>query len=276
MTISVLMSVYKAEKPEFLDRALRSVWDDQIRKPEQIVLVEDGPLTKELSDVIVLWGNKLGNQLTMVVNPTNLGLTKSLNRGLEEVTTDLVARMDSDDISTPKRLLLQETFMESHPDIAVVGGSLQEFDNNNACLNIRHYPQTHEEVRKYILKACPVAHPSVMMRMSIFREGGLKYDERFRMSQDIQLWYDVLMAGYKIANIQEVLLFFRREGDVFKRRSRMKAKNEFHIYMHGIYRMQGLFTLAYCYPIARYVFRNLPPRVVKWIYGSRMRKKILE
>jgi hypothetical protein len=184
--------------------------------------------------------------------------------------------MDSDDISAPHRFELQENFLIKNPEIAVIGGSLQEFNKENPCLNIRHYPQTDEEVRKYIVKACPLAHPSVMMRMSIFREGGLRYDERYRMSQDIQLWFDVLMAGYKIANLPNVLLYFRSEGDVFKRRSRVKAKNEFHIYMSGIYRMHGLFTLSYCYPIARYVFRNLPPRMVKWIYGSKMRKKVLE
>ena len=114
-----------------------------------------------------------------------------------------------------------------------------------------------------------------MMRRQIF-DNGLRYDERYRMSQDIKLWYDVILSGYRIANLEEIVLFFRQQGDVFRRRSRVKAWNEFKIYMNGIYRMHGLFTFAYCYPIARYVFRNLPPLVVKWVYGSGMRKKVLE
>lgn len=275
MTISVIMSVYKTEEPKYFEEALKSIWDDQSRKPEQIVLVEDGPLTDGLSAVITLWKEKLGDVLCICMNETNLGLTKSLNVALNHVTSDLVARMDSDDRSDPRRFERQEAYLESHPDVDIVGGALQEFDEEHENLNIRHYPLTHEEAIKYIMKASPLAHPAVMMRMKMFHEG-LKYDERFRMSQDIQLWFDAIMKGYHIGNIPEVVLYFRRAGDVFKRRSRVKAKNEFKIYMNGIYRMHGLWTTAYRYPIARYIFRNLPTPIVKWIYGSRLRTKVLK
>jgi glycosyltransferase involved in cell wall biosynthesis len=348
------MSVYKSEKGPLLERALQSVWDDQTRKPDQIVLIEDGPLPAELEEVVQklqaafkvlcrakrqsraqeqqscdqsslqskaaepsaqfevqsskffaeqsgraerkvqsslqgkeaepsaqfeVQSSKFKDQrskiLTVVKLPVNGGLTKALNVGLQHVTSDLVARMDSDDIAAPNRFELQERFLEEHPDIDIVGGSMQEFDDEHECLNIRHYPQTHEEACKYIVKACPLAHPAVMMRKRMFDEG-LKYDERYRMSQDIKLWYDAILSGYKIANLPDVCLYFRQQGDVFRRRSRVKAWNEFKIYMNGIYRMHGLFTLAYRYPIARYIFRNLPPSLVKRIYESGMRKRVLE
>ena len=275
MTISVLMSVYQSERGAFLDRSLQSVWYDQTRKPEQIVLVEDGPLTKELYAVIGKWKERVGEVLTLCVNKENLGLTKSLNKGLEAATGDLIARSDSDDISAPHRFEIQERFFLEHPDVDIIGGSMQEFDDENECLNVRHYPLTHEEACRYIVKACPLAHPSVMMRRRIF-EGGLRYDERYRMSQDIKLWFDAILAGYRLSNVPDICLYFRQQGDVFRRRSRVKAWNEFKIYMNGIYRMHGLFTLTYRYPIARYVFRNLPPSLVKRIYGSGMRKKVLE
>lgn len=275
MTLSVIISVYQTENPKYFEEALKSIWDDQTRKPEQIVLVEDGPLTEGLYNVVNTWKEKLGDALCVCQNETNLGLTKSLNIALDHVTSDLVARMDSDDRSDARRFERQEAYLESHPDVNIVGGALQEFDETHECLNIRQYPQTHEEVKKYIMKACPLAHPSVMMRMKMFRES-LRYDERYRMSQDIQLWFDAILKGYHIGNIPEVVLYFRREGNVFKRRSRVKAKNEFKIYMNGIYRMHGLWTTAYRYPIARYIFRNLPTPVVKWIYGSRLRTKVLK
>lgn len=279
MTISVLMSVYKSEKGACLQRALQSVWDDQTRKPDQIVLVVDGPVPEELElivDSLQLTVNASGTAtMTVVKLPVNGGLTKALNVGLQHVTSDLVARMDSDDIAAPNRFELQERFLEEHPEIDIVGGSMQEFDDEHECLNVRHYPQTHEEACKYIVKACPLAHPAVMMRKRMFDEG-LKYDERYRMSQDIKLWYDAILAGYKIANLPDVCLYFRQQGDVFRRRSRVKAWNEFKIYMNGIYRMHGIFTTAYRYPIARYIFRNLPPSLVKKIYESGMRKRVLE
>ena len=275
MDISVLMSVYKSEKAPFLERALKSVWDDQTLKPSQIVLVEDGPLTEDLYKMIEKYKKILGEQLCICRNATNLGLTKSLNVGLRHVTSELVARMDSDDVSDARRFERQVAFLEAHPDIDIVGGALQEFDEEHECLNVRHYPLTPEEAVKYISKASPLAHPSVMMRTRMFKNG-LRYDERYRTSQDIQLWFDAIMAGYKIANIPEVILYFRREGDVFKRRSKAKAKNEFKIYMNGIYRMKGLFTLDYRYPIARYIFRNLPTWMVKKIYGSNLRNRVLQ
>ena len=279
MTISVLMSVYRSEQAACLQRALQSVWDDQTRKPDQIVLVVDGPIPEELElivDSLQLTVNASGTAtMTVVKLPVNGGLTKALNVGLQHVTSDLVARMDSDDIAAPNRFELQERFLEEHPEIDIVGGSMQEFDDEHECLNVRHYPQTHEEACKYIVKACPLAHPAVMMRKRMFDEG-LKYDERYRMSQDIKLWYDAILAGYKMANLPDVCLYFRQQGDVFRRRSRVKAWNEFKIYMNGIYRMHGLFTTAYRYPIARYIFRNLPPSMVKRIYESGMRKRVLE
>ena len=275
MSVSVLMSVYKSENPAYLDCALKSVWDDQTVKPSQIVLVKDGPLGEELEAVICKWGKKLGNVITLLKNEKNQGLTKSLNKGVGAVTGDLIARMDSDDISLPERFEQQVKFFDEHPDIDIVGGSLREFNEKNPELCVRHYPQTHEEVVKYMCKACPLAHPTVMMRKRIFDEG-LRYNEKYRMSQDIALWYDAVMAGYKIANLSEITINFRSQGDVFKRRSRAKAWNEFKIYMEGIYRMNGLFTIKYRYPIMRLCFRLMPPTIVKKIYGSSIRSRFLE
>lgn len=275
MTISVLMSVYKSEQPVYLDCALKSVWDDQTLKPIQIVLVEDGPLGIELWAVIEKWKNKLGDILTLLVNERNIGLTKSLNKGISAINGELIARMDSDDISEATRFEMQEKFLKEHPDVDIIGGSLREFNDQNPNLLVRHYPLTHEEAIRYMCKASPLAHPTVMMRRIIFDEG-LRYNEKYRMSQDIALWFDAVLAGKKIANLLEVTINFRRSGDVYKRRSRVKAWNEFKIYMNGIFRMKGLFTINYFYPIARLLFRLMPLVFVKEIYGSRMRSRFLE
>lgn len=275
MTISVLMSVYKSEEPTYLDRALQSVWDDQTVKPIQIVLVEDGPLGEGLRVVVDQWKGKLEKTLTVLVNEQNIGLTKSLNKGLAVVKGDLIARMDSDDISLPERFKLQEKYLEEHPNIDIVGGSLREFDDKNPELRVRHYPLTHEEAVVYMCKACPLAHPTVMMRKRMF-DDGIQYNEKYRMSQDIALWYDAVLAGYKIANLPEITINFRSQGDVFKRRSRAKAWNEFKIYMGGIYRIHGLLTTKYKYPIARLCFRLMPPCLVKRVYGSKVRTRMLE
>lgn len=275
MTISVLMSVYKNEQAAYLDRALQSIWDDQTLKPDQIVLIEDGPLGEDLRSIIESWQVKLGSVLCLLRNDVNIGLTKSLNKGIKFVTSELIARMDSDDISAPKRFQLQHDFFTNNPGIHIIGGSLQEFDDSNECLNIRHYPLNPKDARDYIKKASPLAHPTVMMRKQIFDEG-LSYNEEYRTSQDIALWFDALLAGYKISNVPEVTIYFRRNYDVFKRRGREKAWNEFKIYMKGIYRIFGPITLYYVFPISRLVFRLMPSSFIKFIYSSQARKKLLK
>jgi glycosyltransferase involved in cell wall biosynthesis len=275
MSISVLMSVYKSEKPAFLDASLHSVWDDQLLKPDEIVLIQDGPVGNGLETIIRDWQTRLGPCLKLIVNEQNVGLTKSLNKGLKIATGTYIARMDSDDISTPARFQKQREYLDNHPEVAIVGGSLQEFDSIHENLGVRHYPKTNEEVLNYIYKASPLAHPTVMMRRSMF-EDGLSYNEKYRTSQDIALWFDALDAGYKIGNLDDITIHFRRDGDVFKRRSKDKAKNEFKIYLNGIRRIYGTFTWRYIYPLARYCFRMMPVSVVKFIYGSDLRKKVLQ
>lgn len=274
MTISVLMSVYKSEKAEYFNRSLQSVWDDQTLKPNQVVLIVDGPVGDDLWEVIHAWEDRLGDILCLVQNKENLGLTKSLNKGLQYVTSKYIARADSDDISLPLRFERQLDYLEHHPDIDILGGAIQEFNENNECLNIRHYPLTHEQACKYILKASPLAHPSVMLRKKIFDEG-LRYDEQYRTSQDVALWYDAVLAGYHIANLDEIILLFRHSRDVYKRRGHAKAWNEFKIYMKGIYRMKGLFTWNYIYPISRLAFRMMPDSIIRFFYQSNMRNRML-
>lgn len=274
MSISVLMSVYQSEVPQYLDRALQSIWTDQTLKPNEVILIQDGKLGNELLAVISKWQNILKDKLIIHCNKENLGLTKSLNIGLTYATGKYIARMDSDDISMPQRFEKQVAFFKQHPEISVLGGALQEFSEDNDCICIRSYPNDLKSAKKYIVKANPLAHPIVMMRKSIF-EHGICYDERYRTSQDIALWFDLISRGFKIANLPDVLLKFRASDTMFSRRSTCYAKNEFLIWMRGIYKLYGVFTLYYIYPLMRFVFRLMPVFLIKLIYSSSLRSKTL-
>ena len=273
MRISVLMSVYKSEKPAYLNRSLQSVWDDQTLRPDEIVLIKDGSLSDGLNQIIDDWQEKLGDRLVVLTNETNLGLTKSLNKGLKVVKGEYIARMDSDDISSPNRFRLQAEYLDSHPDIAVVGGSLQEFDSEHECLNIRHYPLTNEDAKSTIHKANPLAHSTVMIRRIVFDKGH-HYDERYRKNQDLALWFTLLSNGFKIANLPQVLVNFRRSDDVYTRRSSKSAQLELQIYFRGIYKLYGVCTPKYIFPLMRFIFRFMPKSLVKKVYGSKLRNKM--
>ena len=274
--ISVLMSVYKSETPNYLNRSLQSVWEDQIVKPQKIVLVQDGPISEDLSAIITKWKSFIGNSLVVILNEKNLGLTKSLLKGLKAVDTKYVARMDSDDISFPERFKKQFEFLESNPEIAVVGCDIQEFSEKNANMGIRRFPRTIKEAINTIYKANPLAHPAVMMRMSMF-DAGISYNPNYRTTQDLALWFDVLAAGYKVANLNEVLLKFRREDEIYHRRANWKDSwLEFKIHEKGILKLYGFAPYKSLFPIARFAIRFLPTIVLKYIYNGSIRKKIVE
>ena len=141
-------------------------------------------------------------------------------------------------------------------------------------LYLRHYPKGDKEVRKCICKATPLQHSAVMMRSDVFKKGIVSYNENYTLTQDLALWFDMLCAGLKIDNLDDTLLLFRITKGSFSRRNKVKAKNEFRIYMSGIARLHG-FTWRYIYPILRYVYRMLPTRLVEVIFKSNLRKNVL-
>lgn len=273
-SISVLMSVYKIETPVYLDMALESVWDKQIRKPNEIVLVQDGPLGEQLRSVIYKWQSKIGSAMKIIVNEQNLGLARSLNRGMQFTTGEFIARMDSDDIALPERFMLQAEYLERHLDVSVLGGAIQEFNHLDDNIGIRHYPLTNDAILAYICKASPLAHPNVMIRREVF-DSGISYNENYPLNEDIALWFDVLVSGQKIANLETVTLKFRREDSVYKRRSIIKAKHELRAYLYGISRLYGRFSPKQIYPVVRYLFRIMPVFVVKAVYNSKLRAMFL-
>lgn len=269
--ISVIMSTYKGEKPAYLDRALRSIWHDQKRKPDEIVLVQDGPLTPELSAVADAWKETLGNTLVVIAKPANEGLAAALNDAIEVARGDLIARMDSDDISLPDRFLLQEQYMDQHPEVDILGGSIREFNDEGTLSAVQRYPATMPDVLRTMYKASPLAHPTVMYRASFFK-AGYRYSSKYHICEDVTMWYDAAAGGRVINNLQDVLLEFRRNPSVLRRRSREKAWSEFLAYNDGIRRLYGKFSYKYIYSFMRMCFRLMPASLVSFIYDSKLRR----
>jgi len=253
MTIAVLMSVYKNEKADRLERCIKSIWDDQTLKPDQVILVEDGPLSDELYQVISTWQCKLKDKMDVLKNEVNLGLTKSLNKGISFVKTELIARMDTDDQSTPIRFEVQERYLKEHPEIDVLGGACNVINEKGESLYTQYFKKTHSEMIKQICWRCPLPHPTVMMRTKMFTEKRLKYDERFRNSQDIALWED---------------------RGVYSRRGKVRAKNEYKSFSRAARLLYGRYSWRRILPILRYSFRCLPVGLISYIYQSSFFKKV--
>lgn len=224
MGFSVLLSVYNKEKAEYFTRAMRSIWDDQTLKPDEIVLVKDGPLNAALNAAIEKFQIQSGDVLKVVSLEKNMGLGAALNEGLKHCSYELVARMDTDDISLPDRFEKQVKFMKDNPEIAVSSAWIEEFDEKDNTVAIRKVPVGHEEIRKYAKSRNPISHPVTIFRKKpILAVGG--YPVR-RKSQDYALWSLLLVNDYKFANIPDILLRMRTNSEFLNRRGYSYLRSE--------------------------------------------------
>ena len=211
---SVLMSVYDKEKPQYLEQALYSVLN-QTLMPNEVLLVKDGKLNKELEEVINKVKKEYPNILNILAFSENRGLGLALNDGLKACKYDIVFRMDTDDISKNNRFEKQIKVFKDK-DIAIVGTNIEEFDENmENSLSIKSVPETSLEISKYVKKRNPFNHMSVAYRKSIILEVGSYEDVRY--FEDYYLWCKVLKK-YKGYNIQECLIDVRAGKSMFKRR----------------------------------------------------------
>lgn len=208
---SVLMSLYKKEKPEYLRLALDSMLNQTVA-PDEIVLVEDGPLTDELYVILDEYP-----MLHRIKNETNLGLGLALNIGLKECKNELVARMDTDDCSKPERCEKQlERFLEK-PYLAIVGSHIDEFvDNPSNVISQRIVPTTSEEIYNFAKRRSAFNHPAVMYSKTAVLENNGYAD--LKRNQDVDLFGRMQFKGYKAENIDEALLWFRSSDELAKRR----------------------------------------------------------
>ena len=208
---SVLMSLYKKENPAYLRFAIDSMLNQTVI-PDEIVIVEDGPLTPELYAVLDSYP-----VLHRVRNKTNLGLGLALNVGLKECRNELVARMDTDDCSKPERCEKQLARFAEKPYLAIVGSHIDEFvDDVSNIISQRIVPTTSEDIYNFAKKRSAFNHPTVMYSKTAVLENNGYSD--LKRNQDVDLFGRMQFNGYKAENIDESLLWFRSSDDLAKRR----------------------------------------------------------
>lgn len=212
MDFDVLMSTYIKEHPEFLRASLKSILTQKV-KPNNIILVCDGPLSQELNNVI----QECEDNLLVVRLKRRVDLSKALNFGLKYVKSSYVARMDSDDICAPNRFKKEIDFMLKNPEAAVVGGQVKEFDCSiGNIVGERIVPTTFDEILKYAPLRNPMNHPTVMFKVDKIKEvGGYPDVEGF---EDYALWVNLLIHDNIILNSNDVYVYMRTNDDTYRRR----------------------------------------------------------
>lgn len=212
---SVLMSVYGGDDPEFLRLAFHSVTDEQTRRPDDIVVVQDGPVPDLLADAIAELVGSAAVRATLVSLPANAGLAVALDEGMRACAHDIVARMDADDISLPHRFARQIPVVEAGVDL--VGSSLLEFASSpEDIVGSRVPPLEPAAIVRYARFHQPFNHPTVVYRRTaVTAAGGYRH---LPLMEDYLLFARMIDNGARVANVKEPLVLYRVGAGAYARR----------------------------------------------------------
>lgn len=270
---SVCTSVYKNDKPGFVRVALDSMLVHQSVKPDEVVLVQDGPVPEELSLLLSEYEDKYSDVMHIIRLDKNGGLGNALRLGMENARYDIIARMDSDDICLPDRFEKQLAYLETHPECDIVGGQMTEFiDTPDNIVGRREVPLTNKEIYEFMKSRCALNHVTVMFRKEAVLKAG-NYQDWF-WNEDYYLWVRMMMAGCHFANIPDVAVNVRSGADQYARRGGKKYFDS-EIGIKKLMLEKGIITrkeyiVNY---IQRFIIQLLLPNNVRgWVFRTFARK----
>lgn len=263
-----LMSVYVNESPQLLKRALNSVLK-QNYPPAEFILVKDGQLTEKLESVI-RGEHQLFERADIhfieLKNSKNLGLGRSLNKGLKACKNELVARFDSDDLNSPQRMAKTIEWFREHPDTAIVGTQIYEYDHDeHHPFDIKQVPIDYEHIKKECVVRNPFNHMSVTFKKSVINKVGGYID--VPLFEDYYLWLRVIRAKYPVTNLEDVLVKAHVNREFAHKRGGMHyLKKELHF--QNILVRDGFLNLPQylCNVLIRGTIRLLPPDLLLVVY----------
>lgn len=267
---SVLMSLYKDEKPMFLSLSLKSILNQSI-PPKEIVLVIDGPIGKDLKAVLV----QFQEFLILIQLSENHGLGYALAVGLERCSSQLVARMDTDDIAELTRADIQLRYFKDHPELSVVGGNIMEFKASikEQGKLLKKVPQDNEAIQQFAKSRNPMNHMTVMFRKEDVLAAG-NY-QPFLGFEDYYLWVRMLKEGYNFANVSKVLVYVRTDSKFISRRRGFKYLKRELNFQKRLLSLRFITKKDYLKNVLiRCLLRLLPPRMLRLVYQKVMRANV--
>ncbi|MDB4415720.1 glycosyltransferase [Akkermansiaceae bacterium] len=266
LEFSVLLSVYHKEIPLFLLQALESV-SDQTVLPNEIVIVKDGPLTRELDTIVKRFVDFNSNLIIKVIQlQENRGLGPALNIGLQECQFDWIARMDSDDICKIDRFERIVNEIKSSGNISVIGSHIEEFHGSKECVvQKRRVELDHEDIVRDLSTRNPMNHVSVFFKKDdVLKVGGY---EDWLFFEDYHLWTKMITNGMVFKNISESTVLVRIGDDMIGRRhgyqyAKLEIKFQRYLLQTKIIK-EGVFAKNF---ILRGSVRLLPKKILNLIY----------
>lgn len=269
---SVLMSVYAKDNPAWVAQALDSVLNNTVA-PAEIVVVQDGPVPTALQQVLAQYAKRHGS-IKLFPLEQNSGLGMALQKGLEWCSHELVARMDADDISLPDRFEKQLERFAHEPDLAVLGGAMEEIDCQTLCsIAVRHVPQTDQQCKQFLKTRSPFNHVTVMFQKRLILQAG-NY-QPFHLMEDYYLWARCAACHLKMANLSDILVKVRVNSAMYGRRGGWKYFKS-NAELSGCLRRLGLISWGmYFFNLGvRFCVQVLMPNTFRaMFYKKALRKK---
>lgn len=259
------MAVYKNDAPDYLRDALKSVID-QTLKPNEIVIVGDGPISEECKKTIEDMSHEAqheGIDLVFLPQEENNGLGASLRLAVEHCRYDYIARMDADDLALPYRFEKQMKCFDEDPELSIVGGMITEFEGNpENIMDKRVLPLSDSEIKEFMKSRCGVNHVTVIFKKADLLKAG-NYNDEYRQ-EDYYLWARMIKAGCKFRNIPDIVVNVRSGRDQFARRSGGSYYRD-HMEIFKYMRREGIIT----YP--RLVYNGIVRGLVQYVFPNRLR-----
>ncbi len=266
MDISVLMSVYIQTEENELSECLKSI-EAQTLAPSQLVVVVDGPVRPGVTKLLESQLSRTSYSVEIVNFTENRGLGAALSDGLNSCRHELVARVDTDDVNLPTRFEVQHEFFLNSPDISAVGGFLAEIYGGirGEKFLVRTVPVDSDKIRSSCRYRNPINHPTVMFRRKdVLQVGGYQPMLWF---EDYYLWARLIMNGYSLGNIDQVLVTARADNSYFRRRGGFSYfKQELNLATE--FRKIGFHTMLQSvrFIATRFIFRIVPVQARSWLY----------
>ena len=275
--IAVLLPVYKKDNPHFFTISVASVLEQTYRNIT-VFLGVDGPIAGELESAVK--NTELNEKVCVMRFNENRGLACVLNDVISEAQKQgfkYFARMDADDICIQDRFEKQMAFLTEHPEVDVVGGAIEEIDENGKLNGKRVvYPLSHDDCRKFFRYRDPLAHPATFFRMRYFDKvakmnGKINtwYRPEYRKNQDTMLWFDGFMSGCVFSNLHETVLHFRVATDFYGRRNGWKRAKQMIRSRMDINKAMKYDISANLFAIAMALMTVSPTWLKKFLYRIR-------
>ena len=265
--LSVLMSIYIKEKPEYVEECFKSLLE-QTEKANEWVIVEDGPLSKELYEILDRYQERYPNLIKRVPLKENQGLGLALRAGIPQCSNELIARMDTDDIARFDRFEKQLQAFAEDEDLDICGSNISEFETDiSDIVAHRNVPAEDLDIKRYQKRRDAFNHVTVMYKKSSVLAAG-NY-QSCPLMEDTLLWVHMIQNNAKCKNIMEPLVYVRIGHDMFERRGGLSYLKKYSSARKTILQTGYITKGDYYYTvIIQLIVALLPTFIRGWVFKS--------